>query len=418
MSRNFKLFSGAAVLFYLAGSMNEAPALYVMSAVCLACILGCYVISRMAAAGLALKLDVKPGIVWSGRKAEVEIELANVGIIPRPAVPVTVELTNLTVPTVQSSYLFPMPGLSAGQSVYSVGTITATLRGEYKIDAPRVLGGDPLGMFNRPGPPAGSVSFLCLPQTVAISREDVTNMLSAHARLQTASRQQRRGDTTGIRPHEPGDELRDVHWKVAAHIGELVVKQYSGGRDYSAAFWLDTQAENVIADGPKSSFECQVVAAASLIQILTELNLDIELFGEGLPTSLRTPDRGRSTYQRWLFALARAKPAGQRGFAANVGEWTALVPPGVTVFAITSGIEAAAIDALREIAARGIGLRVILCGADDAEQMVQRRQLAALESLRAAGAPAVLAVSASELSQAFSQLATMSSLREAEGVRR
>ncbi len=418
MSRNFKLFLGAGVLFYLAGSMNEAPALYVMSGVCLACILGCYVISRMAAAGLALKLDVRPGITWAGRKAEVRIELANIGIIPRPAVPVEVELTNTTVPTVQSSYLFPLPGLAGGQSVNSIGTITATLRGEYTINAPRVVGGDPLGMFNRPGPPADSVSFLCLPQTVSISREDITSMLSEHARLQIASRQQRRGDTTGIRPHEPGDELRDVHWKVAAHLGELVVKQYSGGRDYSAAFWLDTRAENVIAEGSESSFECQIVAAASLNGVLTELNLDIELFGEGLPTSLRNPDRGRSTYQRWLFALARAKPAGQRGLAANVGEWAALVRPGVTVFAITSGIETAAIDALRRIAARGIVLRVILCGADDAEQIVQGRQLAALETLRAAGVPAVLAVSASELPQAFSQLATISSLREAEGVPR
>ncbi len=418
MSRNFKLFLGAAVLFYLAGSMNEAPALYVMSGVCLACILGCYVISRMAVAGLALRLDVKPGVAWAGRKAEVEIELANIGIIPRPAVPVRVELTNITVAAPQSSYLFPMPSLPAGQTVHTSGAVTAQFRGEYRAEAPRVVGGDPLGMFSRPGPPTASVSFLSLPQTVAISREDISNMLSQHAKLQMASRWQRRGDTTGIRPHEPGDELRDVHWKITAHTGELVVKQYSGGRDYSAAVWLDTRAGNVIAEGPQSSFECQVVAAASLIQVLTELNLDTELFGEGLPTSLRSPDRGRSTYQRWLFALARAKPAGHREFGANLGEWAALVRPGMTVFALTSGTEHGALEALRGLAARGIGLRVILCGAEDAEESLQRRQIAALEALRAAGAPAVLAASVLELPQAFSQLAAMSSLREPEGVPR
>ncbi len=415
MSRNFKLFLGAGVLFYIAGSMNEAAALYVMAGVCLACILGCYVISRLGVAGLNLKVGIRSGTVLAGHDIPLSIRLSNIGLIPRPSVPVSIEVANLTVPVSQSPYLFPLPGLGPGQSMEVEAGIATIVRGEHTIAAPRLIASDPLGMFKRAGLPSEPIFFLCLPRPVHISREDTTNMLTERTKLQMASHRRRRGEFFGIRPHEPGDDLRDVHWKMAAHAGELVVKEYGGGRDFRAALWLDTRAENVIGSGPDSSFECQVVATASLVQALTDTNLEIELFGEGLPTSLRMPDRGRSTYHRYLSALARTKPSGQRAFGTNVGEWAMLVRPGATVFAITSGVEAALVAPLRAVAVRGIGLRVLICGAGNTDADIRRRQVGVLATLRAAGVPTVLAPSLAELPQAFSELAAVRRLHVAEG---
>ena len=154
MSRNFKLFLGAAVTFYLAGSMNQAAELFVLAGVCLACILGCYVISRLGVEGLALKVRPRGGPVWAHSDIELTIELSNIGLIPRPPVPVRVNLRNTTVQTDPASYFFPLPGLSPGQSVTTTGVVVPTCRGEYVIGEPRLVGRDPLGMFDRPGRPA------------------------------------------------------------------------------------------------------------------------------------------------------------------------------------------------------------------------------------------------------------------------
>ena len=416
MTRNLKLFVVAAILFFLAGVMNERPALYVMAGVCLACILGCYVISRMAIAGLDLNIQLASTIARAGHEVAVDIRLSNVGIISRPAVPVRIDLENRTVPTPPTTYLFPLPGLTAGQSVNTSSAVVPMCRGEHVMVLPRLMGSDPLGMFNRPGTPLGLIPFVALCRPVPISREDMTNLLSERTRMQMASSQRRRGEFIGIRRHEPGDDLRDVHWKMTAHVGELVVKKYSGGRDYHAAVWLDTRAANVIAPGPESSFETQVAAAASLIEAMSELNLDIGLYGDGLGSSLRTPDRGHSTHERLQLALAEVKPNGQRSFATATGEWVGQARPGMTVFAITSGTEAEAVEALRGVAARGISLRVIICSSEHADSSARRRQASALEALRAAGVPSVISGSEAELLHAFSELARMRATRAPGGV--
>lgn len=411
MSRNFKLFLGAAVAFYLAGSMNQAAELFVLAGVCLACILGCYVISRLGVEGLALKVRPRGGPVWAHSDIELTIELSNIGLIPRPPVPVRVNLRNTTVQTDPASYFFPLPGLSPGQSVTTTGVVVPTCRGEYVIGEPRLVGRDPLGMFDRPGRPAASSAFVALPPPVHISRTDIARMLSEQTRLQMGTRRRQTGEFFGIRPHEPGDDLRHVHWKVAAHTGRLVVKQYAGGRDYHAAVWLDTQAQSVVGSGAGSSFETQIIAAASLLDALSETNLEIELYGEGLPSALRSADRGRSAYERALFALARVRPAGERGFGANAADWAGFARHGATVFALTSGLDPAAVATLVSLPLRGIGLRAIICGSVDAPETLSAAQIEAERRLRTAGIPAVLSPSPERLGRAFAELGSVRAAR-------
>ncbi len=411
MSRNFKLFLGAGLTFYLAGSMNRAAELYVMAGVCLACILGCYVISRLGVEGLSLDVRPRGGPVWARTGVEATIELANIGLIPRPPASAHVSLLNTTVDITPTSYQFALPGLSPGQAVTATGALLPACRGEYSINEPRLVGTDPLGMFDRPGRPGTSSAFVALPAPVHISREDAQAMLSEQTRMEMASRRFQSGEFFGIRRHEPGDDLRHVHWKIAAHTGELVVKQYSGGRDYHAAVWLDTRAQSVIGSGIESSFETAVIAAASLLNALSETGLELELYGEGLSAALRSADRGRSAYERALFELARVRPAGERSFAQNASEWAAHARHGATVFALTSGTDASDIAVLASVPARGIGLRVLICGGAGDEPAGSAVQADGLRRLRAAGIPSVQAVSPEHLPAAFGQLASLRALR-------
>lgn len=42
-----------------------------------------------------------------------------------------------------------------------------------------------------------------------------------------------------LRPYQPGDSLRDVHWKLSARTEELLSKQYGGQEEYCARLFLD-----------------------------------------------------------------------------------------------------------------------------------------------------------------------------------
>ncbi|MFP3903071.1 MAG: DUF58 domain-containing protein [Armatimonadota bacterium] len=404
MSRNYKLFMSAAVLFYLAGLMNEAPALYVMAGVCLACVLGCYLISRLGIAGLDLSVTTEAERVWGESDVSVHVDLTNVGLIARPPVRVRIPVNNTTLQIDEASHLFALPGLSRSQSVAAEAVVGIANRGRYVLHEPRLIGGDPLGMFERPGPPAPSASFIALPRPLSLPPQDLTAMLSERTRLEMASRRQRAGEFFGTRRYEPGDELRDVHWKVTAHTGELVVKEYAGGTQHQSAVWLDTDPDAVLGSGADSSFEVAVVAAATLLQGLSGVNINTALFGDALPPELRSPETGAAVYRHAIEALATVTPSALQPFYRHIRDWSQQTTGGMTVFVITPGLDDAVIRQLTGIAVTGVALRVMLVGSADAGDDIHRQQMGTASYLRAHHIPAAVARQKNQLQAAFAEL--------------
>jgi uncharacterized protein (DUF58 family) len=66
------------------------------------------------------------------------------------------------------------------------------------------------------------------------------------------------------REYRHGDELRRVHWKSTARAGELMVRREEHPWRTRATIFLDTRAVAHRGDGPASSFEWSVSAAASI----------------------------------------------------------------------------------------------------------------------------------------------------------
>jgi hypothetical protein len=66
------------------------------------------------------------------------------------------------------------------------------------------------------------------------------------------------------REYRTGDELRRVHWKSTARSGELMVRREEQPWRTRATVFLDTRAVAHRGDGPTSSFEWAVSAAASV----------------------------------------------------------------------------------------------------------------------------------------------------------
>lgn len=71
-------------------------------------------------------------------------------------------------------------------------------------------------------------------------------------------------DDAGTREYRQGDDLRRVHWRSTARLGQLMVRREEQPWQARCTLLLDTRSTSHGGDGPGSSFEWAVSAAASV----------------------------------------------------------------------------------------------------------------------------------------------------------
>lgn len=86
----------------------------------------------------------------------------------------------------------------------------------------------------------------------------------------------------GTRTYRQGDDLRKVHWRSTARTGQLMVRQEQQNRLTRATVLLDTRATGHRGEGPGSSFEWAVSAAASIALHLVRRGYAVALAGNPL----------------------------------------------------------------------------------------------------------------------------------------
>jgi uncharacterized protein (DUF58 family) len=119
-------------------------------------------------------------------------------------------------------------------------------------------------------------------------------------------------DDVSIREYRRGDDLRRVHWRSTAHRGELMVRRDEQPRQMKASIVLDTRIDGHRGEGPTSSFEWAVSAAASVAVSLAGQRYSVRLLFDEHPEPWTTPfsaDSGSQLLDR--FAVIQAGASGQ-----------------------------------------------------------------------------------------------------------
>jgi uncharacterized protein (DUF58 family) len=103
-------------------------------------------------------------------------------------------------------------------------------------------------------------------------------------------------DDAATREYRHGDDLRKVHWRSTARVGELMVRREEQPFQSRATLLLDSRAHAHRGDGPGSSFEWSVSAVASIavslsrngyaLRMLTDNGLDL------VPSAVPTTEGG------------------------------------------------------------------------------------------------------------------------------
>lgn len=214
-------------------------------------------------------IELQPARVVAGERALGRLVVENAGTGPstpsRLELPVGAGLAEFVVPTLapggEHEELFAVPTnrravIVAGPAVSVRGDQLGLLRRTVRWTDPVELFVHPVTVRLRPSA-AGLVRDLEGEITKTITNDDI----SFHA----------------LRAYEPGDAMRNVHWRTSARTGQLMVRQYEESRRSQLILVHSTEREHYASEAEfelavsvLSSIGVQVIRDATKLSVITE----------------------------------------------------------------------------------------------------------------------------------------------------
>ena len=183
--------------------------------------------------------------------------------------------------------------------------VRSDLRGRFRIGPLSVRLSDPFGLCELARSFAAVDSLVVTPQITSLPpvrlRGEWTGSGESRARSVSSAGE----DDVATREYRQGDDLRRVHWRSTARYGELMVRREEQPWQSRAAVLLDSRESAHRGDGPGSSFEWAVSAAASVGVHLARSGYLLRLVtGDGIAAGEVTAEGGGSTESLLLNTLA------------------------------------------------------------------------------------------------------------------
>ena len=149
-------------------------------------------------------------------------------------------------------------------------TVRADLRGRYEIGPLEVRITDPFGLCQliRSFPSVDRLTVT--PQIVPLPTVRIAGEFVGSGESRSRSVTVHGEDDAATREYRHGDDLRRVHWRSTARVGELMVRREEQPWESRATVVLDTRRDAHRGEGHSASFEWGVSAAASIAMHLRQ----------------------------------------------------------------------------------------------------------------------------------------------------
>ncbi|MEU4698401.1 DUF58 domain-containing protein [Nonomuraea dietziae] len=185
--------------------------------------------------------------------------------------------------------------------------VRSDLRGRYTIGPLSVRITDPFGLVELTRAFTISDTLVVTPQVVALPHVRLSGEWTGGGDSRTRSVAAAGDDDVAPREYRQGDDLRRVHWRSTARYGELMVRREEQQWQSRGALLLDTRRHAHRGEGPRSSFEVAVSAAASIGLHLAREGLGVRLVTDQGPEHLSESGVGWSLLD--TLAVVRNSPA-------------------------------------------------------------------------------------------------------------
>lgn len=184
-----------------------------------------YAFARWMLRPLRVEVIASPEVV-EGQTTPLRFRLVNAGRLPRFLVEARVELPSGAEAERPPHLVFgQVPPQGAAEAVLPV---RFRRRGLHAVGAAELWGQDPLGLFpvRQAVPATAQVLVYPRPRPVHIDARGNEQLPHWEEAPRAAWVPAGGGvEAWGVRPYQPGDPLRHIHWKVTAHRGTLFVQQ-------------------------------------------------------------------------------------------------------------------------------------------------------------------------------------------------
>lgn len=222
---------------------------------------------------LALTRTVTPLLVSAGQPAQVRLTLTNEGRTPHGLI-----LLEDQLPYVLGTRpRFVLEGIRHGWRRHVSYQVRSDVRGHFEIGPMTVRVSDPFGLVDLGRAFRTTVPLTVTPRTVPLPVIPLTGAWTGSG--DNASRAFAAGgaEDVTVREYRQGDDLRRVHWRSSARVGELMVRREEQPWQSRATVFLDNRTRAHRGHGIASSLEAAVSIAASVAVHLGQRGFTVRL---------------------------------------------------------------------------------------------------------------------------------------------
>jgi uncharacterized protein (DUF58 family) len=287
---------------------------------------------------LACSRSLQPHRVQVGASARVVLRLQNLSRLPTG----TLLLEDRLPYALGSRPRLVLERLGAGQASSVTYTVRADVRGRYDVGPLAVRLTDPFGLCElvRSFPSVDRLTVI--PQVVPLPLVRLAGEYAGTGDSRARSVAVHGEDDAATREYRHGDDLRRVHWRSTARVGELMVRREEQPWESRATVVLDTRASAHRGEGPTASFEWAVSAAASIASHLRQAGYRVRLVTHGGVDVDATDSVGDGEL---LDHLAEVKPT-QRGEISTLVDLVRRRSDGGLIIAVLGALDLAEAEIL------------------------------------------------------------------------
>lgn len=268
-----RAFAAAGAVACIVAILIDQPTLARVGVLVLALpLVSSYLVGR-ARYRLALVRSVSPQVVPAGRTAAVRLQLTNEG-----RTPAGVLLLEDQIPYVLGTKpRFLLDGIRHGWQHELTYQVRSDLRGRFPIGPMTVRVSDPFGLVELGHSFHTVTAMTVTPRTVALSPIPLAGAWSGSGDNRPRAFATGSSEDVTIRDYRRGDDLRRVHWRTSARLGELMVRREEQPWQSRVTVILDDRARAHRGRGVASSLETAVHAAASIVTHLDQRGYTVRL---------------------------------------------------------------------------------------------------------------------------------------------
>ena len=225
-----------------------------------------------AGRGLTAVRSMSSGRIEAGRTTQVQLRVTNDG--PRTGV---LLLSEDNPPELGPRPQFVMEGLRRGWHREAAYPITPALRGKFTVGPLRVHLGDPFGLVRLPRTLGEATALTVTPMTIPLPGTNLAGSWTGSGENRPRAFASGSAADVIVREYRLGDDLRRVHWRSSAKVGELMVRREEQPWQSRCTLMIDNRVGAHRGHGAGSSFEAAVSAAASIACRLAQEGYHVRL---------------------------------------------------------------------------------------------------------------------------------------------